>query len=254
MSTVLYEVSAGIATIRLNRPDRLNAISQDLVADLNAAFVRAAADPAVSVIVLGAEGRAFCAGDDLFEFVDMEALPPNAPELVEALQDVSRHMMFGDKPVVCAVQGWAVGGGATWLLNADFLVVADDAIMFCPEASYGLFCTGGMTVLLPERCGPETANRILWTGERVNATRMVELGFTREIAPRAELAERARALALRIAALPAVSRRRYKQARNLHMREILEKAMAFESQCCLDAASDPEVRDRIREESVVGKV
>ena len=111
LPAVLYAAADGIAEVRLNRPHRLNAISRDLVAGLNAAFAQAAADPAVKVVILAAEGRAFCAGDDLVEFIEMDPAPEEVRAAVEALQEITRRLMLTDKPVVCAAQGWIVGGG-----------------------------------------------------------------------------------------------------------------------------------------------
>lgn len=251
MSPVLYDVESGVATISLNRPERLNAISRNLIESLNEAFDRAAADAAVKVILLTGEGRAFCAGDDLVEFTEMAGETSLAEAMINDLQGVTRRIMLGEKPVICAARGWAVGGGASWLVNADFLVLADDAVLFCPEATYGLFPTGGMTILLNERCGAEQAARVLWLGDRLTAARMAELGFTKDICPADDVAPRAIALARKIADLPATSRQRYKRARAAAIAPRLEQAMAFEAQCCLEASHDPAVRRRVAQESGV---
>lgn len=245
MAPVIYERRGPIGHITLNRPERLNAIDEPLLDAFNAALDAAARDDGVAVILLAAAGRAFCAGDDLVDFAQSAENEDKARRFVGKLQDVSRKMMLGTKPVVCAAQGWIVGGGAAWPLNADFTVFGEDAVMFCPEAGYGLFPSGGATILLAERCGPENAARILWLGERTAAARLLELGLAGELAGRDELLERAEALATRLAALPATSRARYKEARRRDLADRLERALAYEAECCVQAAMDPDVRARV---------
>jgi enoyl-CoA hydratase/carnithine racemase len=245
MSPVLYAEHAGVARVTLNRPRRLNAINADLAAELAAALARAVASEAAEVVILDAAGRAFCAGDDLEELAAGKVDAAGAEAFVGQLQDATRAIMFGGKPVICAAQGWIVGGGAAWPLNADFCLVAEDAVLFCPEASHGLFPTGAASVLLPDRAGAVVANQVLWLGARLNAQHMVAHGLAHAAVPTDRLAQEADKLAYRLLDLPAVSRRRLKQARTHDLRERLERALAFETHCCLDAANDPEVRARV---------
>lgn len=244
MSPILYAEHAGVARVTLNRPRRLNAINAHLAAQLAAALARAVASETAEVVILDAAGRAFCAGDDLEELAAGTIDAKGAEAFVGHLQDATRAMMFGDKPVICSAQGWIVGGGAAWPLNADFCLVAEDAVLFCPEASHGLFPTGAASVLLPERAGAVVANQVLWLGARLNAQQMVAHGLAHAAVPPDRLAQEAEELARRLLALPAVSRRRLKQARANDLRERLERALTFETRCCLDAAVDPQVRAR----------
>lgn len=245
MSEILFETHGPVGVITLNRPQRLNAINLQLLVGLNAALERATGDAAIDVILLQAAGRAFCSGDDLDEFTGGMQDAAEAGRFIGELQQVTRRIVLGPKPVVCAAQGWIVGGGAAWPLNADFSVLADDAVLFCPEAGYGLFPSGGTTLLLPERCGPARAAQILWLGEKLNAERLRAERIFCEITPRSELAAASMMLAERVAALPAESRARYKQARARHLREPLEAALTYEAACCLDAALNSDVHRRI---------
>jgi enoyl-CoA hydratase/carnithine racemase len=114
--TVEYDVSDQVATIRLNRPDCLNAMNRQLVDDVAQAFHRANRDALARTILFCGAGRAFCAGDDRRahqHFAD-EA---SAREFVDAIQQATREILFGEKIVVGAIQGWAVGGGFEWALN-----------------------------------------------------------------------------------------------------------------------------------------
>ena len=248
MATELEPVIAterdGVAVIMLNRPTQLNAINRPLLDGLNAALERAKDNDAISAILVLAAGRAFCAGDDLREFAGLEPDVAIAEDFVAQLQKVTRNIMLGPKPVVCAAQGYIVGGGAAWPLNADFTVLADDAVLFCPEAKYGLFPSGGVSILLSERCGPALANDVLVLGKRLTATDMQKAGIATQLAARANLHEDAHALARKLTLLPAASRARFKQARQNDIRDRLERAMAFETRCCVAAATDPDVRAR----------
>jgi enoyl-CoA hydratase/carnithine racemase len=242
---VKFHIEDRIAVITLARPKRLNAISSDLLvafADaLNQAETRA-----TDVILLQAEGRAFCAGDDLVELAANEPEAAYAKDFVGRLQDISRKLMFGTKPVVCAAQGYIVGGGAAWPLNADFSILADDAVMFCPEANWGMFPSGGVTELLPACCGPVRANEIIWRGIRVSATDLVEEGIAGQVVPSETLAEASRILANAIADLPEASRRRIKALRKHQWEDRIQRAMAIESQFCIESALDPAMRAKVK--------
>ena len=113
-TTVLSEVEAdGIRVVTLNRPERLNAMNRTLIDEVAQAFDHAHADPATRVIVFTGAGRAFCAGDDLVEHTH-PASEAEARELVDAIQRATHAILGGDKVVVGAINGWAVGGGFEW--------------------------------------------------------------------------------------------------------------------------------------------
>jgi enoyl-CoA hydratase/carnithine racemase len=242
---VKFHIEDRIAVVTLARPERLNAISYDLLRDLASGLDSAEAS-ATDVVLLEAEGRAFCAGDDLAELASNEPTTAHATDFVARLQDISRKLMFGGKPVICAVQGYIVGGGTAWPLNADFSIFADDAVMFCPEASWGMFPSGGVTALMPACCGPVRANEIIWRGIKVKASELVLTGIARQCVPSTELGTAARALANEIADLPVASRRRMKALRLAQWQDRIEAAMAIESRYCVEAAADPEMRAKVK--------
>ena len=156
-ANVLYEVSDAVATVTLNRPDRLNAINPQLLDELVGALKNANADPAVHVILLTGAGRAFCAGDDLKEFDSQVGTEEETRAYIEKIQDVTRELCLNRKVIIGAVHGWAVGGGLEWVINCDFVVMADDARFFFPEISLGIFVTGGVTQLLTQQIGLATS-------------------------------------------------------------------------------------------------
>src|SRR3954465_9562727 len=186
-ATVLSELNdEGVRTITLNRPDSLNAMNDALVRAVSRAFRDASGDAATNVIILTGAGRAFCAGDDRREHVHPET-EAEAREFVEAIQDPTRATVLGDKPVVGAINGWAVGGGFEWAINCDFSIWAESARAFFPEVSLNLFVTGGVTALLPALVGLNRAREMLFFGERFDAAALLELGVAWRVVPDGEL-------------------------------------------------------------------
>ena len=164
----------GVLVLRLNRPQRLNALTLALTHELVAAVQAADADPDVRVIVLQGEGRAFSAGKDRDE--------PATPEFVRALQQLACALMDSGKPVVAAVQGWAVGAGVEILLNCDIVVAARDARFLLPEVNVGLFGTGGVLALLPRAVGLAKAKGALLLGRAFSAEEAERWGLIWSVA------------------------------------------------------------------------
>ena len=245
--TVLYEVSDAVATVTLNRPDRLNAINPELLSDLLVALRQANADPAVHVIVLTGAGRAFCAGDDLKEFESQVGTPAQTRAYIEKIQDVTRALCLNRKMVVGGINGWAVGGGLEWVINCDFVVMADNARFFFPEVSLGIFVTGGVTRLLTQQIGTPKARRMILLGERYSAQDVPMLGFDWQIVAADDMTAQAHALAANIAALPQGPVRDLKQALRESAGTDLESAMAIETEATLRGFLDPESAERARD-------
>lgn len=242
---VIFQIEGDIGVVTLARPAQLNAISSQLLDDFATALDQAEAS-AAKVILVEAQGRAFCAGDDLGELAANEPTPAYVANFVDRLQGITHKLMFGSKPVICAAQGYIVGGGAAWPLNADFSIISEDAIMFCPEAQWGMFPSGGVTALLPACCGPVRANEIIWRGIKVTAQDLVQNGILGQVVPRQELPAQARALAMEIANLPTASRRRMKALRTAQWQSRINAAMVIETRYCIEAAVDPAMRAKVK--------
>lgn len=199
---VEYEWADGVATIWLNRPDRLNAVAPVLVDDLLTALDEVARNAGeVRAVILTGRGRAFCAGHDLKEPTPEGDARPR----LERIQEVTRRIRTLGAPVIAAVHGYAIGAGAEFALGCDLVLAADDAVFAFPEAGLGLSVTGGASRLLPLLVGPLKAKELLLLGERVDAATAREIGLVNEVLPRAELLDRARAWASAIAAKPSYS-------------------------------------------------
>lgn len=246
MTAVLTRNEGAVRLITLNRPDRLNAIDMAMLDGLDAALAGAEAEAGVRVVLLDGAGRAFSAGDDLEDQQRISAAGRAAVvHQVEVLQRISEHMLFGAKPVVGAVQGWAVGGGFAWTLNCDFTLWAEDARGFLPEIAYGLFVSGGASWLLPRLAGTAFAREMLLRGRRIGARELLEAGVASRVVPVARLREEAMALAQELAALPPEGVARAKRALIAPDRAALEGAMRLESEACIAGASDPATLARL---------
>jgi enoyl-CoA hydratase len=205
--TVLYEAAGAVATVTLNRPERLNAITPELVADLDAALRRAWADDAVHVIRLRGAGRAFCAGYDIGwgaeAMEDAEAGRPWDPmadlTMMSRFVDAYMALWRSRKPVVAQVHGFCVGGGTDFALCSDLIVCAEDCrIGYPPARVWG----SPTTAMWTYRLGLERSKRLLLTGDALDGRRAVEWGLASECAPAEALDDAAMALCERVARLP----------------------------------------------------
>jgi enoyl-CoA hydratase/carnithine racemase len=244
--TVLTEDAGdGVRVVTLNRPQRLNAITPELLEDLIAALQAADRDPAIRAVVLTGAGRAFCAGDDLKEFGAQSTDEATTRAYIERIQDVTRAMLLGDTPVIGAVRGWAVGGGLEWVINCDFTIAAEGTRFFFPEVSLGVFVTGGVTALLPRIIGLQRARELIMLGERFDAAQAREWGLVFKVVPDTELMPQALALARRVAALPTGPVRDLRRILARRSGGGLEAAMAAETEATIRGFLDPETTKRV---------
>ena len=185
-SQVLYEVAGGVATIAINRPERRNALSWDVVRALRARVQDAKDDGSVRVVVLtGAGDRAFCAGADLATMADGEAFL-DLHESRGELAALFRDLWALGKPTVARVRGFALAGGFGLALACDFVVAADDATFGTPEIDVGLW-PYMITVPLVRSMPPKKALELMLTGRRIDASEAERIGFVNRVVPVAEL-------------------------------------------------------------------
>jgi enoyl-CoA hydratase/carnithine racemase len=244
--TVLSDyLGDGVQKISLNRPHRLNAIVPELLEDLIAALDAANRDARTGAIVLTGEGRAFCAGDDLKEFNTQATEESETRAYIERIQDVTRAIVLGARPVIGAIRGWAVGGGLEWVINCDFAIAAQGTRFFFPEIALGVFVTGGVTELLPRLVGLARAREMIMLGEKFDAEQAKSWGLIRDVVADEELLPAAIDLAKRLAQLP---RERVADLRRIVARPEragLEAAMAQETAATVKGFLDPETARRV---------
>jgi enoyl-CoA hydratase len=207
-ATVRYEVDGAVATLTLDRPQRLNAIVPALVADLEAALDRAETDDAVRVLRLRGAGRAFCAGYDIEWGAEaMEAAeggrswdPMADYRMMSRFVGTYMRLWRSPKPVVAQVHGFCVGGGTDFALCSDLIVCSDECRIGYPPARVWGSPTTSMWIY---RLGLERAKRLLLTGDALDGRTAEEWGLASESHPEVELEEAGLALARRLALLPA---------------------------------------------------
>ena len=251
MTTFQYEtvLSAigdnGVRVISLNRPDSLNAMNRQLIDDVAAAFNDANADQATRAIIFTGVGRAFCAGDDRREHIHPEN-EAEARDLVNAIQRATQEIVFGGKPVVGAINGWAVGGGFEWAINCDFPIWAQGATGFFPEVSLNLFVTGAVASLLPALVGLNKAREMLFLGDRYEAAELKEIGVAWRVVGDDRLMDEAHTVANRLSELPPLSVRAMKRVLNQTASSNLNRSLQLETEATIAGFLDPETTERLK--------
>lgn len=211
--TVIYAIEGPVATLTLNRPDKLNAIDTAMVAELNAALDRAEADDTVRAIVLVGAGRAFSAGFDLAldeddDVTDVDAL---RTELTEGFDIIIR---FWDcpKPTIAAVHKYCLGSAMEMAVACDITLSAENCRFGAPEVKFG---SGMVALVLPWFIGPKRAKELLLTGnDKVTAEQALQYGLVNRVVPPARLFEEARSVAIDVAKNDQLAVRMTKQAIN----------------------------------------
>ena len=245
--TVLSTIGhSGVRTIALNRPERLNAMNRSLMDDIARAFAEANADPDTQAIIFTGAGRAFCAGDDRKAHVQPENAA-QARDLVDAIQRATQEIVFGDKPVVGAINGWAVGGGFELAINCDFPIWAVSAKGFFPEVSLNAFVTGAVTSLLPALVGLNKAREMLFLGEHYDAQALLELGVAWRVVPDERLMAEAQTVAEKLSGLPPLAVRAMKRVLNQAAARDIMTALRLETEATVAGFLDPETTTRLKD-------
>jgi 2-(1,2-epoxy-1,2-dihydrophenyl)acetyl-CoA isomerase len=193
---VLYEPSNGIATITLNRPERLNAVVPELVDQLCEALQRATSERVGAAVLIGA-GRAFCAGHDLKE-PDGGVSEKGRRARLDRMQEVTQLVREAPFPVIAGVHGYALGAGCEFALCCDLVVAARSAVFGFPEVSVGLGITGGVSHVLPLAVGLAKAKELVLVGDHFGATSAAQLGLVNYLVDDGQLGSCVRALAERL--------------------------------------------------------
>jgi enoyl-CoA hydratase/carnithine racemase len=210
---VQIHVDDGVALIRLNRPEKMNAFDAEQIAAFEDALRWFARAPEVRVGVLTGAGRAFCAGGDIttFDAIDVERAFP----YTRRGYDILRPLETGEKPMIAAVSGYCLAGGLEVALACDFIIAGADARLGFGELDIGLIPAWGGTVRLTRAISPRVARQMILTSERISADKAMELGLVNEVISDGPPLERALELARAIAAKPPIAVRVAKLAAQL---------------------------------------
>jgi enoyl-CoA hydratase len=177
--TIVYEIRDGIAFIKVNRPEALNALNTTVLNDLDAAFTEVGADEAVKAVILTGEGRAFVAGADIAQ---MEALDASTLRRY-CLKGIGVMNLIDDlpKPVIAAVNGFALGGGCELAMACDIRLASDKAKFGQPEVNLGIMPGFGGTQRLPRLVGKGMANYLITTAEIISADEALRIGLVEKV-------------------------------------------------------------------------
>lgn len=227
---LLYDLTGSVATLTLNRPDAMNALDTDLKVALRDALAEAADDPQVRAVVLTGRGRAFCVGQDLAQHAQNLDADPGAvwSTVPEHYTPIATALATMPKPVIAAVNGVAAGAGAAFSFACDFRIAADTAKFTMAFSAVGLSADSGSSWTLPRLVGLAKAKELLMLPNTLTAAEALGIGLVTEVVPAEELTDRARALAVRLAAGPTVAYSAIRQALAYSAGHGLDDSLAFE--------------------------
>lgn len=195
---LLIEIESKVAVVTLNRPQALNALNKELLSEISSFLDDAKDNSEIRVIVLTGSGeKSFVAGADIKEFSDF------AGAQGEELARVGQETVFNKlenfpKPILAAINGFALGGGLELAMAAHFRIASDNAKLGLPEVTLGLIPGYGGTQRLPKLIGKGRASQMIFTAEMISAQRAYEMGLVNEVVPQAELLGRAKTIAAKI--------------------------------------------------------
>jgi len=225
---ILLESAGGVATLTLNRPDKLNAFADDMREQLVAALARVAADPGARALVITGAGRAFSAGGDVHHMARLKerrASFEDVRPLLEAGRAAAARLAALPMPTIAAVNGVAAGAGLNLALACDLRVASDQASFGETFARIGLHPDWGGTYFLPRRVGLAKALELCWLGDVIDAAEALRIGLVNRVVPADALRDEVRALAGRLAQSPRASVRLVKQTLAASFHRTLD-------QCC----------------------
>lgn len=186
-TNIKLEKENRVATIRLNRPDALNALSPEVAAELSSALVDVGEDGSIKALVVRGEGRAFCAGADLTYFQTTFSDLSLLPGYLKQVNDTFRQVEELPIPAIAVVHGFALAGGLELMMACDMALVAEDARIGDQHVNFGLMPGGGSTQRLPRRVGLQRAMELLTTGRWISGTEAVEWGLALRSVPADDL-------------------------------------------------------------------
>ncbi len=243
---IMYQKDEGIATIKLNRPQVMNAMNKQLWLDFQIALEDVKNDPEVKVLIITGEGRAFSTGADLKDSKD-RSIEDYRDYLVE-LQETSRKIIRFEKPIIAAINGYALGSGYELALACDIRLAAEEAKIGSPEAKVTSSVTGGAMRLVQDLIGPGKAKELLFTAEYIDGKEAERIGLVNRAVPADRLMAETTEMARKIAQNSSFSIKMIKKGLNMARGEVsLEALMDFEIEACLACVFTKERQESLKE-------
>lgn len=243
---VRLHVEAGVAEIRLNRPDRLNALDIELAHAFKAAVQEALAAPQVCAVLLCGEGRAFSVGGDLVKLYTVSDRGETARAIIEPIHSALEALQASGVPSVAVLQGAVAGGGMSLALCADLAVAAEDVRMSFAYLDIGASPDCGGSWALPRLVGLRKAMEIALLSPTLDAEAALRLGLVNAVIPRSELESRGREIASQLACLPSRSVARTLGLLRRSANETLSVQLAAELDAFVEGASEPDFDEGLK--------
>ena len=226
---ILYDLTDGVATITLNRPESLNAFTTAMIGETAGALRQCDRDPSVRCVVITGAGRGFTSGQDLAEVQGRGDEFSIGPHLRAGYHRIIKNIVNMEKPVIAAVNGVAAGAGVGIVLAADIRIASEKASLVMAFSKIGLVPDSGLNWLLPRMIGQSRAYQLAVTAERITAQQGLDWGLFNEVVPPDQLAEHVDAWAQRLATGPSVAFGLTKRAMNRAWSQTFEEALDYEA-------------------------
>ena len=243
---IIFQEKNSFAVIELNRPKVLNAMNHQLWLEIQDALDRVQKNPALKVLIITGQGRAFSTGADLKDSKDRSI--EDYRIYLEALQEASRKIIRFEKPTIAAINGYALGSGYELALACDIRLAAETVMIGSPEAKVTSSVTGGAFRLVQDLVGPGKARELLFTAEYIDGVEAERIGLVNKAVPLEKLMDEAFAMAEKISANSAFSLKLIKKGFQMAQGEVsMEALMDYEIEACLACVSTKERQDSLED-------
>lgn len=190
-STIILDKSDAVATLTLNRPDKLNALNETMAAELLDALTQIEKDKDIRALIVSGAGRAFCAGADMgdlfLKYIEQRKQGEKTSDLMGGMEKLSLQLRNMPQPVIASIHGYAVGIGVTLPLQCDIRIASEDTQLSLPFVRIGVIPEFGSTYTLTRLVGIAKACELIFTGKAINAREAKEIGLLNDVVPAAEL-------------------------------------------------------------------
>ena len=242
---VLFEVNEGVALITLNRPDRYNAVNQDLVDEISESLDKAKNDDSIRAIVMTGAGKGFCAGADMMVFGEQVTPEQRRDYLIDQYQPLMSQFYNLNKPIIGAINGTAAGVGAAFALACDLRVMSEKSAILFAFINIGLGPDGGASWLLSRQVGYSKAFEIAISGKKVLGQQCLELGLTNRVVENEKILENAINWAKELANRPTLAIGITKQDIVHSMNNDLDSTISFEAEQQVSAFKSHDLKEGV---------
>jgi 2-(1,2-epoxy-1,2-dihydrophenyl)acetyl-CoA isomerase len=243
--TIIYELNENVATLKLNRPESLNAFSMQLTKDLSAAVEKAVEDEARAIILTGA-GRAFSSGGDLLGMLEMQKQGVMLIEPLRLMHNAILKIRETEIPFVAAVNGVCAGAGTNFALACDIVLADENAVFNEAFIKIGLSPDCGGSFFLPRVAGEKIAAELMMTGDSIDAKRAFEIGMINRVVPAENLLDEAFKFATKLAGQPTAVIGRIKRMMNATFSNNLQAQLDLEEACQIESAGSANFREGVQ--------